>query len=90
MILEGCQGKRGPVFQEIRCPNCGRTVELASTDVKAECDYCRFTIYNDLMECVFNCPKARECVGDRTYERMMASKKDWEEYMAQLTDDDEW
>lgn len=52
------------------CPECGADVELFSTDIKADCYDCGFTVYNDIQNCVQWCKYARECVGEEMYERM--------------------
>lgn len=90
MLFEGCQGNKGVQIQEKVCPNCGNTVELMSSDVYAQCEDCGFTVYSDLMECVQRCPKARECVGDAYFERLMAARRQWEAQMNALQDDDQW
>jgi len=90
MIMEGCQGKRGPEIEEVACPACGEMIELAATDVMAACDKCGHVVYSDLMNCVFTCPKARACVGDERYEQLMAAREEWEQQLAAMADDDEW
>lgn len=90
MLLEGCQGKKGVEIQERVCPNCGNVVELMSTDIFAECEVCGCTVYSSLMECARTCPKARECVGDECYARLMAARRQWEARMEQKQDDDQW
>lgn len=90
MLLEGCQGKKGVQIREKTCPNCGSSVELMSTDVCAQCEECGTVVYSDLMDCVQHCPKARECVGDAYYERLIAAKEQWQARMQALQDDDEW
>lgn len=90
MLFEGCQGKKGVAIQEVCCPNCGNTVELMSSDVFAECEECGFTVYSERMECVQRCPKARECVGDAYFARLMAAREQWETQMQALQDDDLW
>lgn len=90
MLLEGCQGKKGPQIREVTCPQCGSPVELMSTDVSAECEECGFTVYSDLMDCVFRCSMAKECVGEAQYARMLAAKADWQNQQEQLLDNDQW
>ncbi len=90
MIWEGCQGKKGVQIQEKICPNCGNEVEIMSSDVWVKCNVCGFILYSDLMDCVQNCPKARECVGDAYYERLMEAARQRQEQLEQLADSDEW
>lgn len=73
MIAEGCQGKpRTPTIHEKICPQCGSIIELFSIDTSVACDQCGFVAYNDTLSCVQWCEHARKCVGDETYEKMMA------------------
>lgn len=90
MLLEGCQGNKGVQIQEIFCPNCGNTVELMSSDVYTQCEACGFTVYSDKMDCVQRCPKAKECVGEAYFARLMEARVQWEADMAKLQEDDEW
>lgn len=90
MLFEGCQGNKGITIVEKRCPECYQLVELMSSDVYVECPYCGTTVYSDKMECVQRCPKARECVGDAYFQRVMEAKEQWEADMTELLDDDQW
>ena len=90
MTYDGCQGKKGPVLTEKLCPECGESIEMSSTDLCAVCDSCGFTVYNDLMSCVFNCPHARECIGEEQFSKLAEVKAHWTEKMRELSDDDEW
>lgn len=72
-MIEKCPGAsniRTPTIKVKRRPECGEEVELFSTDMKANCPKCRFTVYNNLESCVQWCEYARECVGDEAYERL--------------------
>ena len=44
-------------------------------DTEAVCENCGTVIYNDTLSCVQWCKYARQCVGDETYERLMAFVK---------------
>ena len=90
MILEGCQGKKGPQILEKTCPRCGATVELLSTDLSVQCGNCGETVYSDLMDCSQRCPKARECLGEKAYERMAAARDAWRRERLRLQESDEW
>lgn len=73
MILHGCQAKpRTPTLSEKTCPRCGNIIELFSIDTQVACESCGFVAYNDQLSCVQWCAHARKCVGDETYERLMA------------------
>lgn len=72
MIMEGCQGRpRTPEILEKTCPQCGRQIELFSTDTEARCESCGFVVYNDTLHCVQWCQYAKQCVGEDLYENMM-------------------
>lgn len=90
MLLEGCQGNKGVQIQEKTCPNCGNMVELMSSDVFVKCEVCGFPVYSDFMDCVQRCPKAKECVGEEYFARLMAARQQWEAQMNALQDDDQW
>ena len=90
MIQEGCQGHRGAKIQEKICPRCGSAVELFSTDVSVTCETCGCEIYNDLVDCVQWCDKARECVGEELYARLMAAGENISRKMQEIAEDDEW
>lgn len=89
MLFEGCQGKKGPEIQEKNCPNCGCPVEILSTELSAVCEGCGCTVFSDKMECARYCPKARECMGEEAYEKLLKAKNEWRQQMEQLQDD-EW
>jgi len=59
-----------PTIKFKTCPECGTQVEMVSTDMKANCDKCGFTIYNDVTSCVQWCEYAKDCVGEEVYERL--------------------
>lgn len=76
-MLDKCPGTKTilqPTIKLKTCPKCGEEVEMISTDMKADCPKCGFTIYNDLNSCIQYCEYARECVGDELYERLMKEK----------------
>lgn len=90
MILDGCQGKKGPEIEEVICPNCGNTVELVSTDIFGVCEECGETVFTDRMDCARNCPQARECLGEKGYGRMINAKAQWRAQLEAQQDEDEW
>ena len=76
MIQAGCQGRdRTPTIREKICPKCGHEVEGFSVDTEVICEHCGQKIFNDALSCVQWCKSARQCVGEETYERLMAFVK---------------
>ena len=76
-MIDKCPGAKDilmPTLNIKACPECGEEVELVSTDLKADCPRCGFTIYNDVMSCIEWCEYAKECVGGEMYNRL--KKKD--------------
>ena len=72
MMMFGCQGRdKTPTIREKKCPKCGHTIEIFSTDTEVTCEHCGTTVYNDALSCVQWCKYARQCVGDEMYEQMM-------------------
>jgi hypothetical protein len=61
-----------PTLKVKKCPQCGRDVELFSSDLQVECP-CGFVVYNNIISCIKWCKSARECVGDEMYERLMGN-----------------
>lgn len=73
-LTTGCQGAarlRTPTWEEKKCPQCGNMVEIFSCDPKMVCEKCGFVIYNDTLSCVKWCAKAKECVGEEMYQRLV-------------------
>jgi len=61
---EGCAGIahfRTPTLAVKKCPKGGNEVEIFSSDVKVQCDECRFTIINDFNSCIRWCVHSKEC-----------------------------
>jgi len=68
----GAMGIKGtPTLKEKTCPECGNNIELFSNEINSVCETCGFTAYNDVQSCIRWCAKARECVGDEAYERLV-------------------
>ncbi|ACX52993.1 hypothetical protein Adeg_1913 [Ammonifex degensii KC4] len=44
----GSSSLRTPELKIKKCPECGSEIEIFSTDLKASCEQCGFTVYNDL------------------------------------------
>jgi ribosomal protein S27AE len=73
-MVSQCPGAvniRMPRLEVRQCPKCGDEIEIVSNESSAKCSKCGFVIYNDLLSCVEWCEYARECVGDKAYERVM-------------------
>ncbi len=74
-MVDACPGAvniRMPRMEIKECPKCGEEIEIFSNEASAKCSECGQVIFNDLLSCVQWCDYARECVGDETYERLMA------------------
>ena len=77
-MLDHCPGAanlRTPTLSIKKCPRCGKEVEVFSNDVSVTCSNCGFVVYNDIMTCVQWCKYAKECVGEETYNTIMAQMK---------------
>lgn len=76
MTYTGCQSKSKDItINERVCPHCGNIIELFSIDTEVACDKCGFVAYNDTLSCVQWCKYAKQCVGEKMYESMMAIAK---------------
>ena len=76
MTYTGCQSKSKEItLIERVCPHCGNIIELFSVDTEVACDKCGFVAYNDTLSCVQWCKYAKQCVGEKMYESMMAIAK---------------
>ena len=77
-MFAGCPGAanmRTPTLEIKKCPECGEEVELFSTDLRAECSNCGFTIYRDLQSCFQWCKYAEKCLGEEFYNRLKKQLK---------------
>lgn len=78
-MIGNCPGSFGikgtPTLKIKICPDCGRELELFSTEIKTVCKKCGFVAYNDAQSCIQWCKYARECVGDELYERFYIQKQ---------------
>ena len=75
MSMQGCQGKPQITVTVKSCPQCGNEIEIFSVDTQAVCENCGFTIYNNKVTCAQWCKYAKQCVGEKMYESMMAIAK---------------
>jgi len=73
-LIAGCPGaaavKGTPTLKEKICPQCGKVIEIFSTDMQIPCT-CGFVAYNEIQSCVRWCAYAKKCVGDDVYNLMM-------------------
>ncbi len=77
-MLDRCPGTvnlRTPTLALKKCPRCGGEVEIFSNDISVKCSRCGFIVYNDVESCIRWCKYAKECVGEDTYNRLMAGRK---------------
>jgi hypothetical protein len=64
---------RSPALAVKICPQCGKEIELFSTDPYTQCG-CGFIAFNDIQSCLQWCAHARECAGENVYEQFIAKK----------------
>ncbi|MDR1604970.1 MAG: hypothetical protein LBS10_09340 [Gracilibacteraceae bacterium] len=71
----GAGGLRGNItISEKICPVCGREIEIFSCEPCAACE-CGFIAYNDRQSCIKWCAYARECVGEKIYQKFMKAEE---------------
>ncbi|MFC1693704.1 hypothetical protein ACFL1R_09385 [Candidatus Latescibacterota bacterium] len=66
----GASDMRTPTLRIKNCPECGKEIEIFSTDVKVICKNCGFTVYNDIESCIQWCQYAKECLGEKLYNKL--------------------
>lgn len=69
--------KGTPTLEVKICPQCGKEIELFSTDARRVCE-CGFEAFNEVLSCIKWCQYARDCVGDEMYERLVNGKPEEE------------
>jgi hypothetical protein len=77
-MLDHCPGAANlqtPTLSIKKCPQCDEEVELFSNDISVKCSNCGFIVYNNIESCIQWCKHAKECVGEETYNRLMARVK---------------
>ena len=73
MMMDQCPGAanlRTPTLDIKNCPKCGAEVELFSTDKKASCGQCGFTLYTEIGSCIQWCQYAKKCLGEELFEKL--------------------
>ena len=77
MLLD-CPGARQfvqPTPEFRPCPFCHAEIEIWSDQVETKCDKCGQTVTRARLQgCIDHCEKARECLGDELYERLVAKR----------------
>ena len=75
-ICPGAANIKGtPTLEIKKCPECGAEIEIFSSDTQRACEKCGFVVYANRQSCMRWCRNARECVGERLYEQLMAEQK---------------
>ena len=77
-MLDRCPGMvnlRTPTLTIKKCPQCGEEVEVFSNDISAKCSGCGFLIFNEIESCIRWCKYVKECIGEETYNKLMAERK---------------
>lgn len=67
----GSANIRTPTLSIKKCPECGREVEIFSSDIRVACDNCGFVIYNDISGCIQWCKHAKDCLGEKRYNEIV-------------------
>lgn len=73
-MYDQCPGSaniRTPTLSIKKCPECGREVEIFSSDIRVACDNCGFVIYNDISGCIQWCKHAKDCLGEKRYNEIV-------------------
>lgn len=73
-MYDQCPGSaniRTPTLSIKKCPECGREVEIFSSDIRVACDNCGFVIYNDISGCIRWCKHAKDCIGEKRYNEIV-------------------
>ena len=79
LMSDMCPGSkliRQPVPQDIKCIHCGEEVELWSFESMTHCPKCGGVVVRvQGATCLDWCAAAKECVGEETYNRIMAERQ---------------
>ena len=68
--------KPGAIY-DVKCPECGKTVEFFKDDTARKCGHCGHRFVNPQMDfgCAAYCPYAEQCIGSLP-EEVLAQKQD--------------
>ncbi|MBC7190410.1 HD domain-containing protein, partial [Candidatus Aerophobetes bacterium] len=65
-----------PKPESIRCPFCGEEVEIWTDEIKTLCPKCKNVVTRDILpQCIEWCSLAKECVGEKLYEKYIQNRK---------------
>lgn len=82
-MASNCPGSSGikgtPTLKLKNCPECGKELELFSSEMTTSCANCGFVAYNDTQTCILWCKFAKECVGEDIYNQYMEHMKQQKE-----------
>lgn len=79
MALDFCPGSqkfRQPQPENIKCSACGQEVEIWTDEIQVICPNCKNTILrqDEGASCLDWCKYAKECVGEKTYNKYVMNK----------------
>lgn len=78
MQFDFCPGSskfRQPQPEIIKCPSCNVEIEIWTDEIQATCPNCKNTVMREGgASCLDWCRYAKECVGDKTYNKYMQNK----------------
>jgi DNA-directed RNA polymerase subunit RPC12/RpoP len=74
-----CPGSRtikDPKPEYVNCKRCGTELEIWSDEAKVTCPKCHALYFKEQnLTCIEWCSFAKDCVGEETYNRLMADHK---------------
>ena len=77
-MFDKCPGAKSflqPKPEMTRCPSCGEEVEIWTDETKTTCPACKATVMRqEIPSCLEWCQYAKECVGERAYNKYMRNK----------------
>lgn len=77
-VFKECPGSKrikSPFPEELKCV-CGKVVEIWSDEATTICKYCKRKISRDMLPtCLDWCAAAKECVGEKKYNKYLQAKK---------------
>lgn len=78
MAIDFCPGSekfRQPQPEMLKCPSCGQELEVWTDEIQATCPNCKAKVLREAQaSCLEWCRYAKECVGDRLYDRYMRNR----------------